>query len=94
MQAIDTERQRAAASTSQGNVTERLMAADAQAARAARRLRALQARALAGARYDPDEFDTAILAHRRAQSEAATARRVWVRNRQGHQTGQAAASAA
>jgi hypothetical protein len=86
MPAIHTERQTAVESTSDGKATERLMAADAQAARAARRLRELQAWALGGARYDPDEFDTAILAHRRAQTEAAAARMAWVRRRRLHQT--------
>jgi hypothetical protein len=62
--------------------TDRLVAADERAARAARRVRTLQARAWAGASYDPDDFDAAIVAQRQAQAEAAAARAAWVRWRQ------------
>jgi hypothetical protein len=56
-----------------------LLAADARAAEAGRRLRALQARAFAGAGYDAAAFDAAVLAYRTTQSEAKLARMAWVR---------------
>ena len=59
-----------------------LLAADAYAAEAGRRLRALQARALAGTGYDPAAYDAAVLAYRTQQRRATEARLAWVRRHQ------------
>jgi hypothetical protein len=68
-----------------GDPLAQLLAADARAAEAGRRLRALQARAFAGTGYDPAAFDAAVLAYRTTQGEARVARMAWVR---WHQRGQ------
>ena len=65
-----------------GDPLARLLAADAQAAEAGRRLRALQRCALAGDGYDAAAYDVAVLAYRSAQREATAARAAWAQCRE------------
>ena len=57
--------------------TRRLVDPEAQLAHAQRRLSALRAAALFGDHYDPDEYDGAVIAYRRALAEAGRGPAAW-----------------
>ena len=55
--------------------------AGAEAAEARRLVGLLRGAALVGGRHDPDLFDAAILAHRRAERQATVALAAWAKSR-------------
>jgi len=57
----------------------RIVEAETALIQALERLGSLQVAALTGGRYDPDEYDDAVIAYRHARAAAEDARTAWAR---------------